>query len=371
MPRHAPAPERGSHEHVVTFPGFPFRMRVAGVGSSELRHACDGSMLAAGEVARAAGTKNYTLRVSRRAPRATHARAGLGSPVTSFVRYRRGSDEDTVSVPGGRVRIRPGRPDAAASIRPDGDLRAVLEPAVSHALALQGLAVVHAAAFDAAGFGVLAVGSSFSGKSTFAAAALVAGARVISDDSVVVGRGVRGEPTVGALRRNLHLRDASVDVLPPSLRARVAPDPGAPGGRWCLPRAAAAERFVGAAPLRVIVDLRLDRRRRASFFGRASQAETLAAIIRSTSPLFLSARYGTERARLLPVLREAVAAAVCLRACIGRDLLASPAEVIGRLLEAAGLPADCRRGERSESSRVELTGDASLGGNRAETGLTL
>ena len=62
-------------------------------------------------------------------------------------------------------------------------LTTLLEMALTHALAMSGYVVNHAAAFEIDGTAVLAVGPTRAGKSTLSAAALAAGGAVVSDDS--------------------------------------------------------------------------------------------------------------------------------------------------------------------------------------------
>jgi len=96
--------------------------------------------------------------------------------------------EDLVVMPGGRVRLAPGRAEATVewvegSGRVDGFVAAtLLEIAISHALALNGYVVNHAAAIELDDMALLAVGPSRSGKSTLGAAVLAAGGAVVSDD---------------------------------------------------------------------------------------------------------------------------------------------------------------------------------------------
>jgi len=78
-------------------------------------------------------------------------------------------------MPGGRVRLAPGRAKAtvewaAAGAQADAFVRTtLLETALIHALALGGYVVNHAAALEVDGTAFLAVGPSRAGKSTLCA----------------------------------------------------------------------------------------------------------------------------------------------------------------------------------------------------------
>ncbi len=162
-------------------------------------------------------------------------------------RHVRRDGEDLVVMPGGRVRLAPGRAkavvewaDAGAAV--DGLVATtLLEAALIHALAMGGCVVNHAAALAVEGVELLAVGPSRAGKSTLSAAVLAAGGAVVSDDSVILGFDDEGVPSAGALRRNLWLRDGSVELLPEALRARLWETASFGERRWGLERAAFPE----------------------------------------------------------------------------------------------------------------------------------
>ena len=130
-------------------------------------------------------------------------------------------------MPGGRVRLAPGRTKAVvewlrADASADGFVATtLLETALIHGLAMGGYVVNHAAALAIGGAELLVVGPSRSGTSTLSAAVLDAGGAVVSDDSVILGLDADGAPSAGALRRDLWLREGSVELLPEALRARL------------------------------------------------------------------------------------------------------------------------------------------------------
>ena len=200
-----------------------------------------------------------------------------------------GRDEERIVLPWGEVRVAPGRREAlvhrASGRRPAAAIGELLSAALTHALAAQGMAMVHAAAFRAGDDGVLALGAGFSGKSTLTAAALRLGARAVSDDLVAVGRDGAGEPVVRTLCRDVHVRGASADVLPPALRRRLVKEPGLRPVRWRLPRTAAPGVFARSVAPTVVVHLRLDRRLGGFRVRPLSHAGVLAALIGAASPL--------------------------------------------------------------------------------------
>ena len=75
---------------------------------------------------------------------------------------------------------------------PDADRHNLLLPQALHLLLTQqwaraGLMPVHACAFSIAGQGILALGDRGAGKSSLVLAALAAGARIVSDDWLLLG----------------------------------------------------------------------------------------------------------------------------------------------------------------------------------------
>ena len=132
-------------------------------------------------------------------------------------------------MPGGRVRLAPGRAEAViewagTGAAVDGFVATtLLETALIHALAMGGYVVNHAAALEVDGGALLVAGPSRAGKSTLSAAVLAAGGAVVSDDSVILGFDDEGAPAAGALRRDLWLREelvkASADCPPVEMNA--------------------------------------------------------------------------------------------------------------------------------------------------------
>jgi len=254
-------------------------------------------------------------------------------------RHLRRDDEDLFMMPGGRVRLAPGRAKAVvewSGARTPVDsfvATSLLETALIHSLALDGYVVNHAAAVSVEGAELLVVGPSRAGKSTLCAAVLAAGGAVVSDDSVILGLDDGGAPSAGALRRNLWLRDGSVELLPEALRARLWEGSSLGERRWGLERAEFPELFRTRVRPQVIVLLRRDLRVRGFALRRVSSAEGLAGLILASSPLFLSGRYPAERERCMPRLEDLVNNAPCFELRMGRALVEDPAATVQRLVE--------------------------------------
>jgi len=210
----------------------------------------------------------------------------------------------------------------------------LLEVVLIHALALGGCVVNHAAALEIGATELLVVGQSHAGKSTLCAAALAAGGAVVSDDSVILGLDENESPLAGGLRRDLWLRDGSVEILPAPLRARLRETESfGEERRWGLERAEFPQLFRTRMRPQAIVLLRRDLRIREFALRRVSSADGLAGLILTSSPLFLSGRYPVEREKCMPVLLALVNGALCFEVRMGRALVEDPVATVCRLVE--------------------------------------
>ncbi len=242
-------------------------------------------------------------------------------------------------MPGGRVRLAPGRANAVLEWAGAGATAdrfvaiSLLEIALSHALAMRGFVVNHAASFEVDGTALLAVGPTHAGKSTLCGAALAAGGAVVSDDSVILGLDEGGAPSVGALRRDLWLRDGSEELLPGALCARLWETASFGERRWGLERAAFPKLFRTRVQPQAIVLLRRDLRVRGFVLRRVSSAQGLVGLVLASSSLYLSSRYPMERKRCLPGLMKLVNSAPCFEVRMGRALVEEPAATVRRLVE--------------------------------------
>ena len=321
---------------LLTFEAFPERVVLEGFDEEVLRGL--GMFMAqvtAGEV----GDTSYRV-VARGGTTARSPAAGTTpSRRRPWRRHVRREGEDLVVMPGGRVRLAPGRAkavvewtDTAATV--DGFVTTtLLEVAMSHALAMGGYVVNHAASIEIDGTALLAVGRTHAGKSTLSAAALAAGGAVVSDDSVILGLDDKGAPSAGVLRRDLWLRDGSEELLPEALRARLWETASLGERRWGLERAAFPKQFRTGVRPQAIVLLRRDLRVRGFALRRVSSADGLAGLILASSALFLSGRYPVERERCMPGLLALVNSAPCFEVRMGRALVEDPAATVRRLVE--------------------------------------
>ena len=260
-----------------------------------------------------------------------------------FRRHLQQDGDDLLQMPGCRLRLAPGQPEAAVEFRAgsagvDGFvLTTLLETALTHALAMSGYVVNHAAAFEVDGTAVLAVGPTRAGKSTLSAAALAAGGAVVSDDSVILGPGGEGRPFVGALRRNLWLREGSIGMLPRELRSGLREAESFGERRWGLDRDVFAGYFRPTVRPGAVVLLRRDRRLRGFRLREVSSADGLVGLILATSSLYLSSRYPIERERCMPGLMKLVNSAPCFEVRMGTELVDDPVTTVQRLAEAVSL----------------------------------
>jgi len=252
-------------------------------------------------------------------------------------RHIRQGGEDLIVLPGGRVRLAPGRAEAVVGFSGAATdpfiTTSLLETALIHALAMGGYVVNHAAALEFDGSGFLAAGPSHAGKSTLSAAVLAAGGAVVSDDSVILGLDDEGAPSARALRRDLWLREGSVELLPEALRAQLRETVSFGERHWGLERAESPELFQTRVRPQAIVLLRRDRRVSGYKLRRISSAEGLTGLIHSSSPLFLSGRYPVERERCMPGLLALVNGAPSFEVRMGRELVEDPMATVRRLVE--------------------------------------
>jgi hypothetical protein len=216
------------------------------------------------------------------------------------------------------------------------DFYLAIDLCVAHALAIRGGVVVHGAAFDIGGRGVLVVGGSGSGKSTVAAGALRCGARVVSDDLLLVASRPSGRIGVEALRRELFFRTPGVSIVPQRLVERLVPIDDAGESRWRLSPVAEPSSFAVSVSPEILWLVAGDRRRRESRVAAVDQAEALAWLVRGLSGLFLSAGFDRERGPILDLLAGLVASCPAAEVRLGRDLLADTEGTMDRILGATG-----------------------------------
>ena len=211
----------------------------------------------------------------------------------------------------------------------------VVDLGINHLLARQGAPVLHGGAFELGASSVLTLGESFAGKTTVAVAAMSAGGRVVSDDAVLaVPEG--GRLALLPVRSYGWLRGRTREIVPDELRRRMVE--GAEDGqpRWVLNREDAAESFVERSVPDVIWVQSVDRRRFASRIEPIDHGQVFAALIRASSPIFLSRHCPEIRDRLIPVFRSLCEQCRGYRVRLGRLLLEDPTGEVSRLAEASG-----------------------------------
>jgi len=320
--------------HLLTFEAFPERVVLEGFDEETLRGL---EMFMARVVDGGAEDAAYRVVAGGSGQPRRPVMGAAHRQRRPWCRHVRREGEDFVMMPGGRVRLAAGRAEAVVEWGNTGAVvdrfvtTTLLETALIHALAMGGCVVNHAAAFEVDGTALLVIGPSRAGKSTVCAAALAAGGTVVSDDSVILGLDDEGSPSAGALRRDLWLRDGSVELLPEALRTRLWEGSSFGERRWGLERSAFPELFRTAVQPQAIVLLRRDLRVRGFKLRRVSSAEGLAGLILASSPLFLSGRYPVERERCMPGLLALVNNLPCFEVRMGRALVEDPAVTVRRL----------------------------------------
>ena len=234
---------------------------------------------------------------------------------------------------------RDGPDDLDLAVAPDDDLdppgRALLDVWLQRSLADRQIAVLHGVAFRIRSHRVLAVGGRRTGKSTIAAAAIAGGGSVVSDDWVLAGAASSGSVVVVPGRTELVFRAPTVAMLSNDLQPRLVPAPEAASARWSLDPTPTDSWCANALAPTSIWWVSIDRRLGVSRLHRITQADTLAALTRSTSAVWLSRFFQRERPRLLGLLRQIVVECPGFRVRLGRDLLARPATSLDRLVLAA------------------------------------
>jgi hypothetical protein len=237
-------------------------------------------------------------------------------------------------VTGGR-----GAPDALrlSSRRPPTglELELLVDLGINHLLARQGLPTLHACAFDLNGVAVLGLGDSFAGKTTVSVAAMGAGGGVVSDDAVLVIP-EDGRSSLLPVRSFGWLRGRTREIVPAELRDRMVENEENGQPRWVLSRRDAGAAFVDRLVPDVIWVQSVDRRLRQSRVERIDHGLVFAALIRASSPIYVSRHCPEIRERLIPVFRSLCAQCPGYRVRLGRRLLDDPSGEISRLVELSG-----------------------------------
>ena len=213
----------------------------------------------------------------------------------------------------------------------------VIDMGVNHLLARQGLPVLHSCSFELGGASVLGLGESFSGKTTVSVAAMRAGGRVVSDDVVLVVLGEGGLCSLLPVRSYGWLRGRTREIVPDELRVKMAKNQENGLPRWVLNREDAGKSFVDRMAPDVIWVQSVDRRLKESRIESINQGHVFAALIRASSPLYLSRHCPEIRDKLIPVFRSLCEQCRGFRVRLGRRLLEDPAGEMRRLVDLSRL----------------------------------
>jgi len=204
--------------------------------------------------------------------------------------------------------------------------------------ARSGVMLVHGAAFELAGTGVLALGARGSGKSVLTAAALSAGAGVVSDDWLLVARDEHGRFSAERQREFMMLRHGwAGEQLMAALRALGA---DLRGGRYksTLPIAEQADAIRARFPRSITLDrlwlLERPNTGRADHCTLAStdQAAALAGIIAATTPLLYGRDFPAEARTLLATARALIHTLGARRLATGLSLVNHSVRTLSDLL---------------------------------------
>ena len=232
----------------------------------------------------------------------------------------------------GNVRVQPGHALA------DTLLAQSLYLLLAQQWARAGLLLVHGAAFELDGTGVLALGDKGAGKSVLTAAALAAGAKVVSDDWVMVGLDPAGRLRAERLREFMMLRHGQAcDQLLTRLRdLRPAPLAKRPKSVFHFhdQPASIRRRFVPTCNIDRIWLLKRPPagRFQPSARAAASPVQALAALIQATMPILFSRHFAQETVELQKTTNTIFSNNPLYTVRTGPDLLDHPAKVIAAIL---------------------------------------
>ncbi|MDX1625709.1 MAG: hypothetical protein R3323_04270 [Wenzhouxiangellaceae bacterium] len=232
--------------------------------------------------------------------------------------------------PGGPAEVRPADP---RSFR-DRLIPRCLHLGLAQQWARAGLATAHAAAFEIDGRGVLAFGPSTAGKSLLTLAASARGARVVSDDWLLLGIGPDG-PRAERLREFLMVRAGGEALLDALLAAQPGLAVRRAGDRKVVPLASApSERFPHAVDIDEtwVMQVPEGPRRDRSEVRPVAAAAVLARLVESSMPLLFGASFPAERAALMQTARTWIQRSRCVEVETGTDLIEDPDRAWARLL---------------------------------------
>ena len=246
----------------------------------------------------------------------------------------------SITAPGGRLEIYPGAgerligvPEFLSAESPL--IRDFFMQGLSHAFARQGFLTLHGAAFQYLEFSPLILGDSRSGKSTLTTLALRMGAKVVSDDHLLLSKTAAGGKSVfelESMRPDLHLRSPTHCLLREPLASRLRPASFGGEQRWILSHHLNPQFQRRASPT-VILCSTIDRELQETDIQPMPPPAALAEMMRCSSPLFLSAKFPQERAVLMDLISAMIASLPAFRLRLGKDLFDKPEETFQRLAD--------------------------------------
>lgn len=201
--------------------------------------------------------------------------------------------------------------------------------------ARSGLLMVHAAAFEIDGRGILAMGDKGAGKSVLTASAMAAGARVVSDDWVMTGPGGSQRFKVERMREFLMLRHSQacdrILARLPQIQARNSA--ARPKAVIRIAEDDAQPHFTRECDIHELWLVRRPKsgRAQASRIEDGPSTSALSAIMRATMPVLFSKRFEAESARIHQTTRNLVAQSRCRLIEPGLDLVDRPKDAFSKL----------------------------------------
>lgn len=205
--------------------------------------------------------------------------------------------------------------------------------AVSHAFAGLGAAVIHAAAFELDSVSLLALGPGRSGKSTLTALALRAGARVFSDDTLLLRTCSEGYAHAVAIKEHLLFRDPTPALLPESLQRKLKLLTIRGERRLMLDSVQYTLVRESTRPT-VFVSSQIHKDLVKTEIRPMQKVTAMAEVMRAVSPLFLTNQFRKEKAAMMPTISALARETPSYHVYLGQDIFSQPDAVFRRLFDA-------------------------------------
>ena len=210
----------------------------------------------------------------------------------------------------------------------------LLDVCFFHALVARQALPLHGATFRFDSRVVVIAAPSWSGKSTLCAAALAAGAEVLSDDAIVTAH-INGTMAVLPLRRFLAFRGLSANILRGRWRRLLREAQGEDGRLWVLQGHEACRSTSFPLQREALLWIpSIDRRRRTSVAKRVSGAVATAAVLRAVSSFYPVAAASVFHYSTLQLAAGLVSLMPAFSVQLGSDLQESPERTVLGLLAA-------------------------------------